>query len=94
MLSVFIVPAHAKLPDRTESQTQIHVSDLNSPDVTIGVPLGGSTEVAVREQIPLANIVLDRSYPKALLNILQPPQKGSLEFPGNKVICQMGINGR
>ncbi len=57
MLSVFVVPVHAEQPDRTESKTQIHISDLNSPDVKLGVPIAGSTDVAVREQLPLAQVV-------------------------------------
>ena len=57
ILSVFAATAHAKQPDRTKSRKQIHVSDLNSPDINLGVPIAGSTEVAVGEQFPLANIV-------------------------------------
>jgi polar amino acid transport system substrate-binding protein len=43
--------------DRKDSREQIHVSDLNSPDVTLGVPIAGAADIAVREQLPLAQIV-------------------------------------
>lgn len=51
LLCVAAVPVLAEQSVRTESI--LHVSDLNSPDVKIGVPIAGSTDIAVREQLPL-----------------------------------------
>ncbi len=61
LLIAAVVPVRAEQTDSaagsTGGKTELHLADLNAPDIKLGLPLVSAADIAVAEQLPLAQVV-------------------------------------